>query len=101
MDQGETVTVFNDLCLLAPAGLLDAPIVWQTIDSRHVRSAFTRGAHTVTAVLVFNDAYELIDFISDDRLRASPDGRRFARPTMVNASLRLPLLRRQSNRRRR
>lgn len=51
MDQGETVTVFNDLSVLAPAGLLDAPIVWQTIDSRHVRSAFTRGAHTVTADL--------------------------------------------------
>jgi hypothetical protein len=77
MDQGETVTVFNDLCVLAPAALLDAPIAWQTIDSHHVRGAFTRGAHTVTAVLVFDDAHELVDFISDDRLRASADGRHF------------------------
>jgi hypothetical protein len=77
MDQGETVTVFNDLCVLAPSALLDAPIAWETIDSHHVRGVFTRGAHTVTAVLVFNNAHELIDFISDDRLAASADGRRF------------------------
>ena len=78
MDQGETVTVVNDLCVLAPAALLDAPIAWETIDRHHVRGAFTRGSHTVTAILVFNDAHELIDFISDDRLRASRDGRHFS-----------------------
>jgi hypothetical protein len=77
MDQGETVTVFNDLCVLAPSALVDAPIVWETIDSHHVRGAFTRGAHTVTAVLIFNDAHELIDFISDDRTAASSDGNHF------------------------
>ena len=77
MDQGESVTVFNDLCVLAPSALLDAPVVWETIDSHHVRGAFTRGAHTVTAVLVFNDAHELIDFISDDRAAASVDGKHF------------------------
>jgi hypothetical protein len=77
MDQGETVTVFNDLCVLAPAALLDAPIAWETIDSHRVRGAFTRGAHTVSAVLVFNDAHELTDFVSDDRLAASADGKRF------------------------
>jgi hypothetical protein len=77
MDQGETVTMFNDLCVLAPSALLDAPIAWEAIDSRHVRGAFTRGAHTITAVLVFNDEHELIDFISDDRAAASADGRTF------------------------
>jgi hypothetical protein len=77
MDQGETVTVFNDLCVLAPSALVDAPIVWETIDSHRVRGAFTRGLHTVNAVLVFNDAHELIDFISDDRTAASSDGKNF------------------------
>ncbi|MEY2424309.1 MAG: hypothetical protein QOI95_4376 [Acidimicrobiaceae bacterium] len=77
MDQGETVTVFNDLCVLAPSALLDAPIVWEDIDRHHVRGAFTRGAHTVTAVLIFNDAHELIDFVSDDRAAASSDGKHF------------------------
>ena len=77
MDQGETVTVFNDLCVLAPSALLDAPIAWEAVDSHHVRGAFTRGAHTVTALLMFNDAHELIDFVTDDRTAASPDGKHF------------------------
>lgn len=69
--------MFNDLCVLAPAALVDAPIAWETIDSQHVRGTFTRGAQTVTALLVFNDRHELIDFVSDDRTRASRDGQRF------------------------
>jgi hypothetical protein len=77
MDQGETVTVFNDLCVLAPSALVDAPILWEPIDSHRVRGAFTRGAHTVSALLIFNDAHELIDFISDDRTAASSDGKQF------------------------
>jgi hypothetical protein len=77
MDRAETVTLFNDLCVLAPAALLDAPITWQTLDPNHVRAAFTHGAHTVSAELCFNDENELIDFVSDDRTRASADGRHF------------------------
>jgi hypothetical protein len=77
MDRGETVTVFNDLCVLAPAALIDAPITWQALDPHRVRAEFTNGAHTVSAELVFNDEHELIDFVSDDRSRASTDGRHF------------------------
>ncbi|MEV4135104.1 DUF6544 family protein [Dactylosporangium sp. NPDC049742] len=79
MDRGETVTVFNDLCVLAPAALVDAPIRWQVLDEHHVRGTFTQDGQTVSAVLVFNDAHDLVDFISNDRLRASPDGRSFTR----------------------
>ncbi len=77
MDRGETVTLFNDLCALAPAALIDASIAWQSLDANRVRGAFTHGAQTVGAELVFNDQHELVDFISDDRLRASADGRQF------------------------
>jgi hypothetical protein len=77
MFRAETVTLFNDLCLLAPAALIDAHITWQPIDDHHVRGKFTNGAHTVTAELVFNDAGGLVDFVSDDRLRASQDGSSF------------------------
>ena len=77
MDQAETVTVFNDLCLLAAAALVDAPVCWQPVDNRHVRGTFTHGEHTVSAVLAFDDYGELTDFVSDDRLRASQDGTRF------------------------
>jgi hypothetical protein len=31
MDQSETGTMLNDLCLLAPAALPFAPIIWETI----------------------------------------------------------------------
>jgi hypothetical protein len=77
MDRGETVTLFNDLCVLAPAALIDAPVTWRSIDAHRVRGEFTNGPHTVSAELVFNDDDELIDFVSDDRSRASGDGRRF------------------------
>ncbi len=77
MDQGETVTLLNDLCVLAPAALVDAAIDWTPIDERHARATFANAGHTVSAVLTFNDAHELVDFVSDDRLRASADGRTF------------------------
>ena len=77
MDRAETVTLFNDLCILAPAALVDAPVEWEVIDDHHVRGAFTNFSHRVTAELVFNDDHELVDFVSDDRSRASAGGRSF------------------------
>jgi hypothetical protein len=76
MLQSETVTLLNDMCLFAPATLLDPALAWEGIDSRHVRVTFTNDGVSVRALLTFNDAGELIDFASDDRYQASPDGRR-------------------------
>ena len=76
LDRAESVTLLNDLCVLAPAALIDAPITWQPVDAHHVRALFTNGAHTVTAELVFNDDFDLVDFVSDDRQRASLDGKK-------------------------
>ncbi len=77
MNQAETVTLFNDLCVLAPAALIDAPVSWEPIDARHVRGTYTHGELTATAMLVFDADGDLVDFVSDDRLRASPDGSSF------------------------
>jgi hypothetical protein len=77
LDRAETVTVFNDLCVLAPAALVGAPIRWQELDARHVRGWFTLGDRTVAADLTFNADHDLVDFVSDDRLRSSGDGRSF------------------------
>lgn len=77
MDQAETVTLLNDLCVLAPAALVDAPIEWTPIDDHQVRATFTNAGHTVSAVLVFDDGHDLVDFVSDDRFAASADGRTF------------------------
>ena len=76
MDRAETVTLFNDLCILAPAALIDAPIVWQPVDGHHVRGTFTNGAQTVTADLTFDDG-DLVDFVSDDRMSTSREGSAF------------------------
>ena len=77
MNRGETVTLFNDLCLFAPAALIDAPIEWELIDDHRVGASFTNGAETVRAELAFDADGELIDFVSDDRYRSIDNGKRF------------------------
>ena len=74
MNKGETVTMFNDMCLLAPATLIDKNIEWETIDSLTVKARFTNQGHTITAILFFNKKGELIRFSSDDRYE-SADGK--------------------------
>ncbi len=79
LTRAETVTLLNDLCVLAPGALIDPAIVWEEVDARSARAIYTLGDATIGAVLHFDDAGELVDFVSDDRLAASPDGRRFTR----------------------
>lgn len=77
MDRSESVTLLNDMALLAPATLIDPGITWEASDDRTAKARFIHGRHTVAATLVFNDAGELADFVSDDRSMAAPDGRSF------------------------
>ncbi len=63
----ETVTVLNDMCLMAPGALVDPRLAWSSVDDRSAAVTFTNGSHVVTATLVFNDRGELVDFWSDDR----------------------------------
>lgn len=67
MDKTETVTLFNDMCLMAPATLIDPRISWEPIDHNSVRASFTNQGITISAVLYFNAEGALIDFISNDR----------------------------------
>jgi hypothetical protein len=75
--RAETVTLLNDVALLAPGGLVDPAILWEPIDHRSARARYTLGANTVSAVLEVDLDGDLVDFVSDDRLVASPDGKRF------------------------
>lgn len=75
MNQSETVTLFNDMCVMAPATLIDPAIVWETVDSRTALATFRHAGHEIHATLAFNDAGELANFISDDRFQLSSDGR--------------------------
>jgi hypothetical protein len=81
MDRGETVTVFNDLVVLAPGAIVGAPVRWTAVDAQHVRGVFTDGDQTVSAELTFDADHDLVDFVSEDRLRASTDGKSFERQT--------------------
>jgi hypothetical protein len=74
MTKGETVTFFNDLCVMAPATLIHPAITWEAVDARTARARFTNTGHTIHAELSFNDAGELTNFVSDDRYQASADG---------------------------
>jgi hypothetical protein len=77
MTRSETVTLFNDMCVLAPATLLSPAIVWEPADALagRARARFASGRHTIRAELSFNRAGELADFRSEDRSRAAPGGR--------------------------
>lgn len=67
MNLSETVTFFNDMCVLAPPTLIDNRIKWLEVGSDKVKASFTNNNITVSAWLYFNDKGELINFISDDR----------------------------------
>ena len=74
MTRSETVTLFNDMCVLAPATLVSPAITWEPVDAQRARARFTNGGHTIAAELSFGAGAELGDFQSDDRSRAAPDG---------------------------
>ena len=76
MDQGETVTLFNDLCVLAPGALVGAPVRWREIDARTVEAAYTNAGHTIRATLNFDANGDLVDFVSNDRF-LSADGKTY------------------------
>jgi uncharacterized protein DUF6544 len=79
MTRGETVTLFNDMCVMAPQALIDPAIAWRPIDAHSADATFTNGGHTIRATLEFNDAGELTNFRSEDRYQASPDGKTMRR----------------------
>lgn len=72
--RAETVTLFNDICLLAPDWLLDPKVVWGAASEHIVDATFTHAGRSIAAALTFNARDELVDFVSDDRAIAAADG---------------------------
>lgn len=83
MDKTETVTFFNDMCLLAPATLIDKRIHWQNIDDKKVKATFTNEGIKISAILYFNDKGLLINFVSNDRTNVT-DGKQYPFSTPVS-----------------
>lgn len=67
MDKSEMVTFFNDMCVLAPATLIDSSITWKEIDPLTIKSKFGSKGTTISAILYFNEEGALVNFESDDR----------------------------------
>ncbi|MEZ4266886.1 MAG: DUF6544 family protein [Myxococcota bacterium] len=71
MDRSESVTLLNDMTLLAPRTLLDPAITWEPIDDVTARARLSQGAQQVSATLHFDAAGRVVNFVSDDRSRAT------------------------------
>lgn len=83
MNQSETVTILNDMCMLAPSALLDRHVHFEPMqDARTVRVFLERRGITVSAVLDFDANGDLVRFASDDRYLSS-DGKTFTRHRWV------------------
>lgn len=78
MNQSETVTLLNDMCLLAPATLIDKNIQWETIDSFTVKARFNNQGISISALLHFDSTGALVNFTSDDRF-LSADGKQYVK----------------------
>lgn len=96
LTRSETVTVLNDMVLLAPGALLDAPVTWEAMEGGRAGVTYRNAGHRVAAVLHFDSAGDLADFHSDDRYQWDGEGYRSLRwSTPVReygtfAGLRLP-----------
>ena len=66
--------------VLAPATLIDPGIEWEPVDETRTLATFTNAGQTIRAVLSFNDAGDLVNFSSSDRLQAQADGSMHAVP---------------------
>nr|AOR51194.1 hypothetical protein [uncultured bacterium pAM1] len=73
MTRSETVTLFNDMCLMAPSTLISESIRWEAIDSFSVRAYFSNKQYTIAADLFFDSTSALVNFSSMDRY-LSEDG---------------------------
>lgn len=72
MTKTETVTLMNDILVMAPAAVLDLPFAWETLSEHTVRATFNNAGFTVSAILTFDAAGDLVGFVSTDRWL--PDG---------------------------
>jgi hypothetical protein len=74
MDTSETVTFFNDMCVMAPASLIDKRIEWLEVEGNKVKASFSNNGITISAWLYFNEKGEMVNFVSEDRSALGENG---------------------------
>ncbi|MDP9151567.1 MAG: hypothetical protein M3O36_16730 [Myxococcota bacterium] len=67
LTRAETVTLMNDIVVMAPAAVLDLPFTWTTRGAHTLSAKFTNAGHTVSAEITFDGAGDLVGFFSRDR----------------------------------
>jgi hypothetical protein len=75
MDTSETVTFFNDMCVMAPGALIDKRIEWIEVQGNKVKASFSNNGITISAWLYFNEKGELVNFTSEDRSALGDNGK--------------------------
>jgi hypothetical protein len=70
----ETVTLMNDVLVLAPAAALDLPFTYETTGERTLRATFRNASFTVAAALTFDAAGDLVGFVSADQAHGREGG---------------------------
>lgn len=79
LTKAETVTLMNDIVVMAPAAVLDLPFTWEQRGPHRLQATFVNAGNTVSATLEFDAAGDLIGFVSDDRTQEDASGSRSAR----------------------
>jgi hypothetical protein len=74
MNISETVTFFNDMCVMSPGALIDKRIEWLEVEGNKVKASFTNNGITISAWLYFNEKGELVNFSSEDRSALGKNG---------------------------
>lgn len=74
MTNDETVTLMNDIVVMAPAAVLDLPFTFEPLGERSLRATFRNAGFTVTADLSFDEAGDLVGFVSPDRAHGREGG---------------------------
>jgi hypothetical protein len=74
MDTSETVTFFNDMCVMAPGALIDKRIEWLEVVGNKVKASFNNNGITISAWLYFNEKGEMVNFVSEDRSALGANG---------------------------
>jgi hypothetical protein len=70
----ELVTYLNDAVLLAPSMLLDLPVRWAPVDDNSFEVTLEDSGHRVTARVFIDERGAPVDFSTEDRWCALPDG---------------------------
>jgi len=78
MHKAETVTYFNDLCIMAPGGLIEENIKWEILGGKRLKGTLKKHGCEVSAILHFNSEGMLENFVSEDRLDVSREYPRVA-----------------------